>query len=455
MMKYLKTLQGLVKLLSTTLQPTQPFNVFLSQTQPTQASQKTMDTKIQFKIGMIGPTGSGKTSLISAICSEVQERLSNDPQMEFWPDGTLTQEAMKRAEAAFDTAINSPLFQVPELANTSVLSEYKFAVTLPAGQDIGFSILDYPGQTLGTAEFSHDVTPHLLESAALFVPISSDILMYWNDTKNLHDEFNAKCNMAANLMLDCNNVDKCIRNWIGEKKRIGAPAQLFFVPIKCEKYFDDNGGYSDNHQKLHEAVLERYVNSLGLTAKDKQLIQVNVYYVDTYGVVELRNIKAESRENGDLKLVPTFQRRNDQGKRRRTKNAYELLMNILKFQVENRFNLQRVETEKQADDYRESEEMAKQCRRDYEAAQEKLKAHNDSYTWWDTFWYTCISTDKKKKALEDNVWRTSTDRNVASNTAANIKNTYLLSKQQCETLEKAVRKLTSLLQTMENRQYTL
>ena len=418
-------------------------------------------SKIQFKIGMIAPSGSGKTSLISAICDEIQKRLSTDSSLEFWPVGTATQQAIQRANAVFNTAINNPsnLFQVPKLQPTADVSEFEFAVTLPKSkQEICFSILDYPGHYLGRAEFSRTVTPHLLESAALFVPISADILEYWNDTNGCLGTYNAECNAVANYMLDCENVVSAVKNWIAQKREVGAPAQLFFVPIKCEKYFKDNGGDIDDHEKLTAAILERYIKPLEMTSQDKSLIQTNIFYVDTYGVVELRNIDAvmaKDKEGKDqLTLVPTFRRRMSLGKNRRTKNAYELLMSILQFQVKNRFKLQQAETSEKDAKRHSTENEVKSIRRKLDNAQNEISKRKDSYTWWDKFWYSWVSSDKDLGRLEDEAEAIEGHLGTATGRHQAAESEYQFSAQECQSLEAAVKTLDGLFQNMENRQIT-
>ncbi len=428
-----------------------------TENQQSQPLHQKMEPNIQFKIGMIAPKGSGKTALISAICSEVQERLASEP-LEFWPVGSSTQQAMQRANAAFNTAINSPnnLFEVPKLQPTSDVQEYLFAVTLTeTGQTIGFSVLDYPGEMLGNSDFGSQVTPFLLESSALFVPISSDILMYWSDTKSLTDTINKKCNATADMTLDCDNVILAIKNWIAHKKRLGIPAQLFFVPIKCEKYFNDNGGSEDSHLKLQNAIFERYVEPLEMTAEEKLLIQTNIYYVDTYGVVALNNVEVVKAKDKDasekVTLVPKFRRRNDQGKKRRTKNAYELLMGILKFQVENRFKAQQRETAYLSNEKDVMIQKANVIRNRYRIAQNKAKERKDSYSIFGYLLYTLIP-DKELSRLEEEARRTYAQARSSDKSAAFVFDQYQLSAQQCESLKKAFDTLTELNRSMPNRQ---
>lgn len=303
---------------------------------------------INFKIGMVAPTGAGKTSLLTAICEEVQERLVDNKQgrLNFDPIDGLTKEVMDRSRAAFDTHINNPdnLFTVVQLPPTSDPQEFNYKVTIPPSESgdetlaIEFSIKDYPGRMLsekGEREFEEEIAPHLQESVALLVPVSADILMYWLDTKASIDTESKQLHSAANEMLCIDKVQQVIKKWLDIKIKKQEKAQLFFVPVKCEKYFNDNGGLYDKSEVLYNVVNEQYINPLELNEEERKLVQINVFFVDTYGVVELRNV-GNKMEDGKLKLVPIFKRRDKLDKRLKPKNAYELLMSILKYQMENK-----------------------------------------------------------------------------------------------------------------------
>ncbi len=406
---------------------------------------------IQFKIGMVAPSGSGKTSLVSAICSEVQERLISE-SLDFWAVGTATQKAMQKATEAFNEAIIKPSksFQPPAIAATSQVNEYQFAVSLPDGQDIGFSILDYPGGMLGRSDFGNLITPFIIESVALLVPVSSEILMYWSQTNGKNDAKLSQFNTASNMLLDCDNVILAIKNWLAYKRKLGIPAQLFFVPVKCEKYFNDNGGKIDSHLKLQKAIFERYVEPLEMTAEDKKLIQTNIFYVDTYGVLELKEISAII-QNGEPVLNPIFQHRKYLGKKRRTKNAYELLMSILKFQVDNRFKEQQIKTSDLSKDNLETEKEVERLKDRLKIARNKARERKNSYGFWASLWYTFFNDDKLDR-LNKEVDRAEGDVEKKKKIAQAIFDQYQLSAQQCESLEKAVITLTSLIKSIPKRQ---
>ena len=412
------------------------------------------NNEISFKIGMVAPTGVGKTSLLTAICDEVQQRVAEQP-LEFWPKGERTQAAMSRARAEFHSAMNTSdnLFTVPKLKPTSDITEFEYAVSMLPSKDesgtlkIAFDILDYPGSLLGTDEFAEKVTPHLRDSVALLVPISADILMDWYNTKDLNDTRNKQRNAVANMMLDVDNVLLAIRNWFGEKVRRNQKAQLYFVPVKCEKCFDDNGGRFNMVAKLHDAVCERYVNSLELNEDQRRLIQINVFYIDTYGVVELRDI---DMKDGEM-LVSTFQRRTNMGKNLRTMNAYELLMNILKFQMEDKLHSAKdqrvIYNDKLINTGTKVETTTVQLGNTCEA--KDIRVNN--YTLGEKIWFYFVP-DKTLEEFDKKIKNLQAQIQAGKETQAKLQGLLAQNKQNCDRYEEAIKLLTSLINDMPNRQ---
>ena len=167
---------------------------------------------IEFKIGMIAPSGAGKTSLIHAIYNETKERLMGK-HIEMYPEGTTTQQAMKHAQSVFDSCISNPdnLFVVPEMKASTNITEYNYTMIIQGVKplEIKFSIMDYPGGLLGEATFAREVIPFLNESDALFVPISSEILMHMQDTigqKGTRQDQNTSARMMLNIYETINAI---------------------------------------------------------------------------------------------------------------------------------------------------------------------------------------------------------------------------------------------------------
>lgn len=293
---------------------------------------------IDFKIGMVGPSKAGKTSLMTAIYKDVSSRLQgNSHGIDYFPEDSATKIAIDRAVAEFAAccAASDDVFAVPKLAGTETVSNYKFAFTIPVQeglQQLKINIMDYPGGMLDTTMFAEKVQPHLIGSSALLVPIPADILMEWKKNVGKNTNRAKTITMAAHYMLEVENVVKVVKNWANRRAQQNESSLLIFVPIRCEAYFNDNGGTEDKSEELHAAVQKLYLDELELDANEKKLIQIETHAVDTYGVVELRDVAIET-SNGGPYLVSIFRKRLRGKNKLMIKGAFEILSTIINFSL--------------------------------------------------------------------------------------------------------------------------
>lgn len=298
---------------------------------------------LSFKIGMVGPSKAGKTSLMTAILHETKNRLSGNPRsIQYSSKTPATKNAIDRAIAEFKVCTASgDIFAVPQLAGTESISNYEFAFTIPVdlgpSQRLDINIMDYPGGLFGSTDFDEHVRPFFNESEVLLVPIPADLLMEWKKTYKVNNDHAKKVGMAAYRMLDVNNVIEVVSDWAKRRADKKETSLLMFVPIRCEAYFNDNGGTRDESATLHEAVHQLYVDALQLDRDEdmKRNVQIEIHAVDTYGIVELRDIEYVSKNDY---LVSTFKRRmccggTDERCELQTKGAFEILSTIIQFHL--------------------------------------------------------------------------------------------------------------------------
>ncbi len=308
------------------------------------------------KIGMVAPSKAGKTSLMTAIFHDMASKLAGNPRgIQYWAANPATKARIQRALAEFKTVTSSDdIFEVPRMKGTQDSGHYQFAISVPAEkgtQRIGLDILDYPGGYLGTPEFQN-ILPHLDESVALLVPVSADILMTWKATDKVNNQLAIRKNIAARLMLDIDETVKAVKDWAKRRAGKSQPSILVFVPVKCEAYFNDNGGRKDESDALHEAVRELYVEALGLADEGRRYIQIDTHAVDADGIVEVRDIGL-AEEDGVEYLVSTFRKRLNCGNDLSVKGALDVLAAILSFYlngVASKLGIQRSELERQLED---------------------------------------------------------------------------------------------------------
>ena len=293
--------------------------------------------KMDIKIGMIAPSKAGKTSLMTAIFEDMRARLSgNADGVLYWADSRATQNAITRAIAEFKACVaGEGEFIVPQLRGTNDVNEYKFSMSIPNGEDVerlSIDIMDYPGGLIGHSGFADSVQKHIDESCALLVPISTDMLMKWHETNGVTARREIRVNAAARCALDVDTVVYLINEWIARRAANESPSQLIFVPLKCESYYDDNGGASDRSEEVNAAVEELYVRNLRVPAQFRKCLEVEVHAVDTYGVTELDRVELCEDPSGADMLKSSFKKRGE-GNELRTKGALELLAAVIRYKM--------------------------------------------------------------------------------------------------------------------------
>ena len=180
-------------------------------------------------------------------------------------------------------------------------------------------------------------------------------------------------------MLDVDETVKAVKDWAKRRAQKSLPSILLVVPVKCEAYFNDNGGLKDESEVLHEAVRELYINALGLTDDERKYIQIETQAVDTYGIVEIRDI-CLATENGVEYLVSAFRKRLNCGNKLRVKGALDVLVTILEFYLND-----------------VASKLGVQC----SEFKEQLERRNPLVKWWDKI----FGTDTKKKEILDIVYK--------------------------------------------------
>lgn len=245
-----------------------------------------------FRVAVVGPSRVGKTTLVTAIFTDTEDLLAGRPvsvTMDEYTDGLVAtqQKALRRA-------IEVGEFDAAALGGTQRVNRYRLA--LQAGGDaavtIPFELLDYPGSWLD-ATYRRGIPEavaewpayqeHVRESIMLLVPIDSAVLM---------EAVTPWQRAAAGDLLGLVDVERVGRDWAKHRAaRPDEPAVLVLAPLKCEKYFDDNGGLRRDGARLRERVREKYEGLLRIVADEtgERAEPVRVVYapIDTYGCVEL------------------------------------------------------------------------------------------------------------------------------------------------------------------------
>jgi GTPase SAR1 family protein len=241
-----------------------------------------------FKVALVGPSGVGKTTLVTAILSETEDLLSNTKVTVVTEEKTASRVRAQKKELY--SAIAAGEFNAEALRNTQEMSVYDLMLQADGefGLEVPFSVLDYPGGWLDPelrTEMARRLWPlceaYIRESVMLLLPIDSALLM---------EAVNKAQLAAVPDLLGIVDVETVAVKWARARaSHPDEPAVVVLAPLKCEKYFEDNGGSGHEADDLERRVAEIYGEVLRKIRKQTPGRDVRVVYapIDTYGCVQL------------------------------------------------------------------------------------------------------------------------------------------------------------------------
>ena len=246
-----------------------------------------------YKIALLGPTRSGKTSLISSALAEAQEFLRGTPANFKALNGTLKRIQENRQE--LDGALSAGVFDPGALAGSQDQTTYDLSLSV-GKSSLPIQILDYPGGWLtdNTAEFD-DIRKWIMDSNILILPVDAVVTMECRGVEET---------VAARHRLNIAAIEDAAQEWARERVHRSSPGVVLFVPVKCESYFSDHGGRRDQSKELRNRVLmntyKGVIDKVRGESQGYQLLSAFYMPVDTMGCVELVTADWESAPDGKL-----------------------------------------------------------------------------------------------------------------------------------------------------------
>ncbi len=294
---------------------------------------------LDFKIGMLAPSKAGKTTLLAATMAEMKDFLADHPLgFTYNASNVQTRDSIKRVINEY-RAINMAggKFQAPEMRGTQAAFDYSFTLTIPmegnsGDATVGFIFKDYPGSLIGLPEFEKEVGRFMRECTTMLVPVPSDILMDWKYFSDKKTQSSDRHIVAAENMLYADEICNKIKAWAKYHASRQEKSLLMFVPVRCEAYFNDNGGRYDASDVLFEALQEMYIDRLELSSNELKYVQIDGHAVDTYGTVELSSVRLHSIPNYGEELVSVFSKRPGTGNGIKPKGGLDVLINAMTFE---------------------------------------------------------------------------------------------------------------------------
>ncbi len=323
-----------------------------------------------YKIGIIGPTRVGKTSIIATLLDQAQEALARTgvsikPFEEKDENGNLISETKRRINkttSEIEAGLKFCDFE-PTGRGTSEPFIFDLVMTITRQNQqnqqaqLRLAILDYPGGYLTnpTGQWE-DCRAWIHDSSVIIVPIDSNLVMEADSSKR---------HQASQKLLEVQQVKELVRDWAKTRWDKRESGLLLFVPVKCETYFNDNGGREDKSEKLYQEIHDFYAsiidaakqemaeeaqpisesNGLGdwfskIVNPNNPSYSIEYHPVDTIGCIELKNAHWNQDNDGELSLECEYMVRNPNTSKPKRKplGADGILYSICKQMVENRQN---------------------------------------------------------------------------------------------------------------------
>ena len=194
-----------------------------------------------FKVGLIGPTKVGKTSLVTSLLTDGQRLFERTP-VTFTAANAPTRSKIANHRNELNGSLLAKEFNPGALSSNEDSFMFQLLVD-PGVPDAGImlELLDFPGGWLDDSRRPPEAEArwqkcleHIKQSSVLLVPIDATILMGAQTKAELR---------ALPSILAIATVAEVVRAWATERAvRSGEPALLLLCPVKCESYFADNGG---------------------------------------------------------------------------------------------------------------------------------------------------------------------------------------------------------------------
>ena len=240
------------------------------------------------KVGLVGPSGIGKTSIIVSLLHEARSVLSGT-DVQIRPIGDTT--------AKIDTALRKLRSHIQNrrfnpskgIAGSKQIDtfELEIAITSLISNGVKIEALDYPGAWLGNEAERNwsSIQQFIVDSEVLIVPIDAAIIMEARTTSQMN---------KVSDFLHVEAVERVIEHWAKARNEQSRPCALLLTPLRCEAFLDDNGGEIDRAMEMETKVLDWYDPVIKRFKEEHHAPELLYCPVDTMGCVDLQRIRWQS-----------------------------------------------------------------------------------------------------------------------------------------------------------------
>jgi hypothetical protein len=244
------------------------------------------DADLVFRVSMLGPTKVGKTSIIAALLREAETSLLH-MGVALEPFDLPTEQRIAEHRRAIAGLLYAGEFD--PAAIRANIEEAVFRLRMSTGSaevGIRFDLLDYPGGWLDphrrgaeNQEGWDECLRFMEQSTTLVIPVDAAVIMEAQLTRQ---------KMSLPFILAPSEVRDIAARWAAARmQRAEEPAMVVFAPIKCESYFDDNGGLQNESGRLYQLVTRLYDEVREVIRLEAPHAKVFYAPVDTLGCVQL------------------------------------------------------------------------------------------------------------------------------------------------------------------------
>lgn len=236
-------------------------------------------------IMMVGGRRCGKTSVLAAMQKCFEEQLTNSGINIGINDYTtldVLEEKFREAEDYFRERNMKKRSFVPDSNPSQDISNYTFSIgTRGRNGEIIINFIDYPGEFLFKPEQRDKIVQGFSQSRILVVAI---------DTPHMMEE--------EQRFDDRRNLEKRVTEMIkksGFADEKYGPGLVLFVPLKCERYHNDN-----RMGEVAAQVKESYASLIRYLQSSNKQITIAITPIYTFGGAAFSRFERD--ENGDIKI---------------------------------------------------------------------------------------------------------------------------------------------------------
>ena len=249
----------------------------------------------EVKVMMFGGRRCGKTSVIAAMKGCIENQFGQGSHLTLSYDMNTLEKITKKEKEIKKFLSGSEKTFVPDEGPNVEECIYNFDISIKnKNGSIRLSFIDYPGEWLTNPTKQDYLKKHVEESNVFMIAVDTPMLIEEPDQadSNKIGRFNNDSNKPEMV---CNAIKSVLKDKANPK----IPPLIMFVPLKCEKYFNENRMVEVNH-KIHAAYRSLF-DFLG--GPNEGNFEVAITPILTFGPNTAEFSRFTTDDSGEIKLT--------------------------------------------------------------------------------------------------------------------------------------------------------